>query len=89
MIGEVQCDHLLFSRPCVDFQIWIADNDTPLPFKYIVTDTATPELLSFTTVIRNWNIAPDISDTMFDFVPPNGTKKITFMKVDPSSGYVD
>lgn len=89
MIGEVQCDHLLFSRPGVDFQIWIADNDTPLPFKYIVTDTATPELLSFTTVMRNWNIAPDISDTMFDFVPPNGTKKIIFIKVNPSSGYED
>ena len=84
MIGEVQCDHLLFSRPGVDFQIWIADNGTPLPFKYIVTDTATPELLGFSTVMRNWNIAPNISNTLFTFIPPQGTNKIKFMKTKQS-----
>ena len=80
MIHEVQCDHLLFSRPGVDFQIWIADSGPPLVYKYVVTDTATPELLAFTTVMRNWNLAPSLSETLFEFAPPEGTEKIIFLE---------
>ena len=82
MVGEVQCDHLLFSRPGVDFQIWIADGGPPLVYKYVVTDTATPELLAFTTVMRKWNLAPAVSESLFNFVPPAGAEKIIFLKAD-------
>ena len=85
-IGGVQCDHLLFSRPGVDFQIWVADSGPPLPLKYVVTDTSTPELLSVTAFMSNWNVAPAVSDTLFTFVPPQGTKAITFIKADTSNG---
>ena len=85
-IGGVMCDHLLFSRPGVDFQIWIPDSGPPLPLKYTVTDTATPELLSVTAFISNWNVAPAVPDTLFTFVPPQGTKAITFIKADESNG---
>lgn len=84
MIGEVQCDHLLFGRPDVDFQIWFADSGPPLPYKYIVTDKSTPELFSFSTAIYNWDLNPIITDSLFEFVPPQGTNKITFLKPDPS-----
>ena len=80
MIGEVQCNHLLFSRPGVDFQIWIANSGPPLVYKYVVTDTATPELLAFVTVMRNWNLAPSLSESLFEFVPPEGTEKIIFLE---------
>jgi hypothetical protein len=79
MIGGVRCDHLLFSRPGVDFQVWVADSGKPLPYKYVVTDTGTPALLSVSTVMSRWNVAPGVADARFTFVPPNGTKKITFM----------
>lgn len=85
MIGDIQCDHLLFSCPGADFQIWIADTDQPLPMMYLVTDTSTPELLSFTSVIKNWNINPKISDDLFNFVPPTGTNKIIFLKDNSKS----
>jgi len=80
MIGEVQCHHLLFSRPGVDFQIWIADSGPPLIYKYVVTDTATPELLAFATVMRKWNLAPAVSETLFEFTPPPGAEKIIFLE---------
>ena len=31
VIGGVKCDHLLFSRPGVDFQVWMPDSGAPLP----------------------------------------------------------
>jgi hypothetical protein len=86
VIGGVSCDHLLFSRPDVDFQIWIADSGRPLPYKYVVTDTGTPALLSMVSWLSDWNFAPAVSDAWFTFVPPRGTAAIPFLRFDPGSG---
>jgi hypothetical protein len=86
VIGGVRCDHLLFSRPGVDFQVWVADGGQPLPRKYVVTDTGTPALLSFSTVMSDWNVAPGVADARFNFVPPQGAKRITFMPLETGSG---
>ena len=85
-IGGIKCDHLLFSRPGVDFQVWVADTGDPLPYKYVVTDTGTPELLSITTVMSDWNVSPAVADSRFTFVPPQGVKRITFMPLETSGG---
>jgi len=79
VIGGVKCDHLLFSRPGVDFQVWVADSGNPLPYKYVVTDTGTPAQLSISTVMSDWNVAPTATDSRFTFVPPPGTKQISFL----------
>jgi hypothetical protein len=86
VIGGVKCDHLLFSRPGVDFQVWVADAGRPLPYKYVVTDTGTPKLLSITTVMSDWNTAPAVGDARFSFEPPQGVKPINFMPLETSSG---
>ena len=79
VIGGVKCDHLLFSRPGVDFQVWVADSGNPLPYKYVVTDTGTPARLSISTVMSDWNVTPAATDSRFTFVPPPGTKQISFL----------
>jgi len=85
VINGVKCDHLLFSKPGVDFQVWVTDDGPPLPRKYVVTDTGTPELLSITTFISDWDAAPAVTDSEFTFVQPEGAKAVTFMPVKPSS----
>jgi hypothetical protein len=86
VIGGVKCDHLLFSRPGVDFQAWVAEAGQPLPFKYVVTDTTTPKLISITTVMSDWNTAATGGADRFTFVLPEGVKKINFMPLETSSG---
>jgi len=86
VIGGIRCHHLLFSRPGVDFQVWIADSGRPLPLKYVVTDTGTTARLSITTVMSDWNVAPAAGDARFTFVPPQEAKAITFMPLETSSG---
>jgi hypothetical protein len=81
VIGGVKCDHLLFSRPGVDFQVWVADKGQPLPHKYVVTDTGTPARLSVTSVMSDWKVAPAVADGHFTFVPPQGAKGIVFMRL--------
>ena len=79
VLDGVTCDHLLFSRPDVDFQVWIAEGSQPLPRKYVVTETGTPALLSITTVLRDWNTAPAVDDAQFTFVPPKDADAIRFL----------
>jgi hypothetical protein len=79
VIGGVRCDHLLFVKPGLDFQVWVAEDGAPLPMKYVVTDTATPERLRVTTVLSRWQTTSPVSDSMFTFSPPPGVQRITFL----------
>jgi hypothetical protein len=79
VIGRLTCDHLLFSRPGVDFQVWVADAGRPLPCKYVVTDRGNPGRVSITTVMSDWNVSPEVTDARFTFVPPKGARRIGFM----------
>ena len=79
VIEGVVCDHLLFSRPGVDFQVWVAAEGEPLPYKYVVTDRALPGRLSIVTVMRDWNVAPSVSAAQFSFDPPQGAQTIRFL----------
>jgi hypothetical protein len=86
VINGVMCDHLLFSRPDVDFQMWVADSGPPLPLKYLVTDTATPELLSVSAVMSDWNLDPNTPEATFTFAPPEGTVAIPFLEAETIGG---
>jgi hypothetical protein len=77
MINGVKCTHLLFSKPGVDFQVWVAQDGQPLPYKYVVTDTIAR--LSISTVMSDWNLKPDVDDTRFIFLAPQDAKPIDFM----------
>ena len=79
VIAGIRCDHLLFSRPGVDFQVWIADSGPPLPHRYVVTDTGIPSRLSISTIMSDWNVSPSIADSQFTFEPSKEAKPISFM----------
>lgn len=85
VIGGVRCDHLVFSRPGVDFQVWIADGGRPLIYKYVVTDTGTPARLSVATVMSDWALDAAAADVDFSFAPPPGVQRIEFMRLDASA----
>ena len=78
-INGVKCDHLIFSRPGVDFQVWVTEGSKPLPLKYVVTDTVVSGRLSISTFMSDWNVKPAVKDAQFTFVPPKGVQKINFM----------
>ena len=79
VVAGVKCDHLLFSRPGVDVQIWIAEGKRPFPRRYVVTETDTPERLSISTVLSDWKSDGAVDDAQFNFVPPKGTSAIRFL----------
>ncbi len=79
VIDGVKCHHLLFSRPGVDFQVWVAETGDPLPHKYVVTDTSLRTQLSMTTVMRDWKVNPGVPDSRFNFEAPKDAMAIAFL----------
>jgi hypothetical protein len=70
--------HLAARTDMVDFQIWVADGDTPLPQRVVITykkDKGEPQ---FWAQFSDWNLAPSISDSTFLAKPPDGAQKVAF-----------
>lgn len=82
VISGVRCDHLAFTTPVVDWQVWIADGDAPLPYRYVLTTRDDPAQPQFATVISNWSTEPKIDAETFAFDPPATAMEIDFLKVD-------
>ncbi|NOR80695.1 MAG: DUF2092 domain-containing protein [Methyloprofundus sp.] len=75
VIDGVECHHLAFRNTEVDWQIWIQTGAKPLPKKYIITSRWITSSPQYSTTM-NWNLAPDFSDNMFNFVAPKDVKKV-------------
>jgi hypothetical protein len=82
MVGGVRCDHLAFRTPVVDWQIWIADGDQPLPYKYVLTTMDDPAHPQYLVLMSNWNVAPDFDAAMFQFTKPADATEIDFLRMD-------
>jgi hypothetical protein len=81
VIGGAKSTHLAFRGAEVDWQIWIEDGDKPLPRKFILTSKKVSGEPQFTVLIRNWDVAPKLTNQEFTFTPPKGAKKIDFLNL--------
>lgn len=75
-VQGVVCDHLAFTGPNADFQIWIADGSAPLVRKIVINlkkEEGSPQL---TQLFSDWDLSSPVSDSVFSFVPPEGAEKI-------------
>jgi hypothetical protein len=79
-IGGVLTDHYAFRQEEVDWQIWIERSDTPLPRKLVITTTEEEEQPQSVAVLT-WNLAPQLDDALFTFVPPADAQKIVLREV--------
>jgi hypothetical protein len=85
VVGGVRCVHVAFSNPEVDWQIWIQQNDKPLPRKFVVTSKRMAQSPQFVVTLTKWDAAPKVTDAMFRFVPPKGSRQIDFLPATSAS----
>ena len=74
-IAGQDADQFAFRQPGVDWQIWIARGDKPLPLRVVVTSTSDPVRPQFEADLT-WNTAPQFADATFTFQPPSDAKAI-------------
>jgi hypothetical protein len=79
MIDGKPSTHLAFRTPGTDWQIWIADGAKPLPLKFVVTSVDVEGSPQFEARLSNWNLAPNLADSVFEFKAPAGSQEIDFI----------
>lgn len=85
MIAGVLCDHLALRNEEVDFQVWIARGETPLPHRIVITYKNEDGQPQFWAQFIEWDLSPEIPSNLFNFNPPEGSEEIPFAVVDPAA----
>ena len=71
--------HLAGRTESVDYQLWIEDGDRPLPQRLVLTYRNEKAQPQFRAQFSNWNLAPEASSSLFEFMPPPGAQQIAFL----------
>jgi hypothetical protein len=77
-IAGVPCDHIALRGDEADLQLWVAQGNQPLPRRLVITYTRADGRPQFWAQFSEWNLAPEVPDTLFVFTPPAGAVKIAF-----------
>jgi len=85
VIGGVECDYLAFRKEGVDWQIWIAQGDTPYPCRYSITTTEMTLQPQYIIQIRNWKIGSEVADN-FVFDNSTGAEKVDAAELRAAAG---
>lgn len=76
-IDGVDCDHLAFRQPTIDWQLWVEKGAKPLPRKIVITTRYAVGDPQFQSVLQ-WNLQPKIDASTFVFTAPKGANEIPF-----------
>jgi len=81
-VNGIECHYMTFRAAQVDWQLWVAAGDKPLPMKYVITSkwvTAAPQ---YSIRFRDWDTNPRIDADQFSFSAPKGARKLDSIPVN-------
>lgn len=84
-VHGIETHHLAFRQDDIDWQVWIESSETPLPRKIIITEKRVAGAPQFTAVFSDWNVSPQLRDSVFTFVAPDKAERIEFLPVEKSA----
>jgi len=76
VIGGQECDHFAFRSEHVDWQIWISQDDRPLPCRYVITTRDVEGSPQYSIEFRGWTTGHNVAPETFAFANPTGAQKI-------------
>jgi hypothetical protein len=77
-ISGVPSHHLAARGDTVDYQVWVADGDKPLPQRIVLTYKKAVGQPQYWAQFMDWNLEPKIDDATFSGRVPDGLQKIAF-----------
>jgi hypothetical protein len=84
VIDGVPCHHLVFIQETVDWQLWVAEGDRPVPRKVVISYKTEPGEPQYSARLSEWNLQPSFFDDTFQFVAPDGADEIDILPVEPT-----
>jgi hypothetical protein len=77
-IAGVACARLAFTDDFLDVGVWIPSSGQPLPRRVELVYKRAPGAPTARMDFTSWDLAPQIDDAMFRFVPGGGATQIAF-----------
>ncbi len=77
-IAGTRCEHLAFRGQLVDFQVFIEHGDAPIPVRLVIDYHEEEGNPQFRAMLSDWELEPDLPNSLFRFVPPAGTQRVPF-----------
>jgi len=78
-LNGVATDHVALRGDTADLQLWIARTGDPLPQRLVITYRLDEGQPQYAANFSNWNLAPDVPDSLFTFTPAEGAQEIPFL----------
>ena len=78
-LGGVATDDIAFRGDTADVQLWIPHDGDPLPRRIVITYRLAGGQPRFEADFRDWNLKPDVPDSLFTFAPAAGAEQIPIL----------
>ncbi|HRI61396.1 MAG TPA: DUF2092 domain-containing protein [Saprospiraceae bacterium] len=79
-VGGKDCFHIIATSKEMSVQFWIANDATTLPAKMLIMYFGKADASQYEAIFSDWNINPQIPESVFEFLPPPGAKDIAIMR---------
>jgi hypothetical protein len=79
-IDGVWCDHLAIQSDTRNGQVWIARSGDPVPWRILITHREEPLQPRYWLQFNEWDFSPDITESTFKFMPPEGAVKFQYFQ---------
>lgn len=79
LIGDEECYHIMATNSDLNVQLWISNKTYLLP-KHFVIIYKNKSNLQYEATFSNWNLNPNIPDSVFEFLPPPTAHLISILK---------
>ncbi|HMS65306.1 MAG TPA: DUF2092 domain-containing protein [Ignavibacteria bacterium] len=77
-VTNIECYHLAWKTDKMTIQLWIADDANSLPVKLSIVYNDEQGSPQYEAIFSDWNINPELADSMFDFTVPPKAMKVKF-----------
>jgi hypothetical protein len=76
VIDGVECEHLAFRTPEVDWQLWVETGARPVPRKYVITSKHVAGAPQYVLRIKEWKSDAPTTAEAFAFKAPPDAKRV-------------
>ena len=80
-IADQDADHYAYRQGDIDWQIWIARGERPLPLKVVITTRSDPAQPQFSSELA-WNTSASFAPATFAFRAPSGAHQIQLAEAE-------
>jgi hypothetical protein len=80
-VNGVDTDHIAFSSPDMDLQLWLSRSGKPLPLKVLINYRSAPGSPEYIAFLSHWKFPDRIPAGRFHAVLPGNARRIEFLKI--------